>query len=162
MNFCSIDFETANQKRDSACAIGLVLVRGGVIVEKVSHLIKPPTKEFMFTHIHGLSWRDVEAAKSFGELWPSIAYLFEGNDFMVAHNAPFDLGVLRACLAANNIKEPNVNFRCTLKESKTKWPNLPGYKLSDVSAHLGIDLNHHEALSDALACAKIIIAINKA
>ena len=73
MNFVAIDFETANYARDSACAIGLVKVVGGEIVDKVVHLIKPPTREFVFTYIHGLTWNDVAKSADFGELWPTLA-----------------------------------------------------------------------------------------
>ena len=61
MNFVAIDFETANYARDSACAIGLVKVVGGENVDKAVHLIKPPTREFVFTYIHGLTWMTLRA-----------------------------------------------------------------------------------------------------
>ena len=49
MNFLAIDFETASYGRDSACAVGLVRVEKGVIIRKESHLIRPPSREFVFT-----------------------------------------------------------------------------------------------------------------
>ncbi|HEY8071935.1 MAG TPA: hypothetical protein VIE47_08230, partial [Methylocystis sp.] len=67
MNFVAIDFETANYARDSACAVGLVKVVGGEIVDKAVHLIKPPTREFVFTYIHGLTWNDVATSADFGK-----------------------------------------------------------------------------------------------
>ena len=70
MNFVAIDFETANYSPDSACAIGLVKVVGGEIVDKAVHLIRPPTREFVFTYIHGLKWKDVARSDDFGTLWP--------------------------------------------------------------------------------------------
>ena len=65
-DFVAIDFETANHRADSACAVGLVKVVGGRIVEAVVHLIRPPTREFRFSYIHGLEWADVAEADDFG------------------------------------------------------------------------------------------------
>ena len=161
MKFLAIDFETANYSRNSACSIGLVRVEAGVITQTQMHLIRPPTSEFVFTHVHGLSWTDVKSAKTFAEIWPEIQPMFEGVDFLVAHNAPFDKSVLAKSLEHYGKPAPSTQFRCSLKESKQRL-SLPAYKLSDVCRHLGIQLNHHEALSDALACAKIMIHFAKA
>ena len=90
MNFVAIDFETANYARDSACAIGLVKVVGGEIVDKAVHLIKPPTREFVFTYIHGLTWNDVATSADFGKLWPTLEPLLEGAEFLAAQNVSFD------------------------------------------------------------------------
>ena len=160
MNFVAIDFETANYAADSACSVGLVKVVGGEIVDSVVHLIRPPTREFKFTHIHGLRWKDVEGARDFGELWPDIAEFTRGAKFLAAHNASFDQGVLRACLARHAIEHKPPTFKCTVKMARATW-NLYPTKLPDVCRHLGIDLNHHEALSDAMACARIVIAASR-
>jgi DNA polymerase-3 subunit epsilon len=154
--FIAIDFETANPYRDSACSIGLVRVEQGRIVHKEVHLIQPPYRSFTFTSIHGISWRDVESAPTFKEVWKKIAPLFEGVDFVAAHNASFDSSVLRACCSTSNITPPSFPFACTVKLARAAW-NIYPTKLPDVARHLGIQLNHHEALSDALACAQIVI-----
>ena len=157
MNFVAIDFETANYAQDSACAVGLVKVVDGEIVDSVAHLIRPPTREFVFTYIHGLTWKHVAGAPDFGALWPRLAPWLQGADFLAAHNAPFDRGVLGACCATYGIEAPPPTFRCTVTMARRAW-NLRPTKLPDVCRHLGITLNHHDALSDALACAKIVIA----
>lgn len=159
MNFVAIDFETANYGRDSACSVGLVKVRDGKITEKVVHLIRPPTSEFVFTYIHGLTWGDVAKAPTFGKLWPKIEPMLNGIDFLAAHNASFDKGVLHACCNRHRISIPQVEFQCSMKIARQTWALHPT-KLSDVCRHLKIKLNHHEALSDALACAQIILAAN--
>ena len=160
MNFVAIDFETANHGRDSACAIGLVKVAKGEIVDTAVRLIRPPTRQFLFTHIHGLSWKDVAQAPDFGEVWASLAPLLDGAAFLAAHNAPFDKGVLHACCAAYGIAAPSLPFRCSVQIARRTWSIYPT-KLSDVCRALDIDLNHHEALSDATACAKIFLAANR-
>jgi DNA polymerase-3 subunit epsilon len=155
--FLAIDFETANPYRDSACSIGLVRVEEGKIVHQEVHLIQPPYRHFTFTSIHGISWRDVESAPNFKEVWRKISPLFEGVEFLAAHNASFDSSVLRACCLTSKISTPTVPFTCTVKLARSHWSIYPT-KLPDVARHLGIDLNHHEALSDALACARIVMA----
>lgn len=157
LNFVAIDFETANHRRDSACALGLVKVVDGEIVDRAIHLIRPPTREFAFTWVHGLTWKDVETAEDFGRLWPKLAPLVDGADFFAAHNASFDRGVLYACCAAYGLAAPTLPFRCTVQLSRRTW-NIRPTKLSDVCSALGISLNHHEALSDAMACAQIVLA----
>ena len=72
LNFTAIDFETANANPNSACALGIAVVQAGQIVERISWLIRPPTSEFSFTHIHGITWRQVADASDFNQLWPQI------------------------------------------------------------------------------------------
>ncbi len=159
MNFVAIDFETATYSRDSACSVGLVKVKNGKITDKVVHLIRPPTSEFVFTYIHGITWDDVAKAPTFGKLWPEIEPMFDGIDFLAAHNAAFDKGVLNACCKRHKISVPQIEFQCSMKIARQTWALHPT-KLSDVCRHLKIKLNHHEALSDAHACAQIVLAAN--
>ena len=157
MNFVAIDFETANYLPDSACALGVVKVVDGMIVDKAVHLIKPPTKEFVFTYIHGLTWKDVAKEADFGEIWPKVESLLCGAEFLAAHNAAFDKRVLQACCATYGIPTPSLPFQCTVQVARRTWGIYPT-KLSNVCEKLEIELNHHEALSDAMACARIMIA----
>lgn len=158
--FVAIDFETADQGADSACAVGLVKVEGGKIVDRLHHLIKPPRRYFLFTYIHGIEWAHVAGKPSFAQLWPEIDRFMEGSQFLAAHNAGFDRRVLNACCAAAGIVPPNRKFLCTVQLARKAWAIRPT-KLPDVCGHLGIELNHHEALSDAQACAQIVMAALK-
>lgn len=155
-SFLAIDFETANYSRDSACAVGLVRVENLRIVRREHHLIRPPSAWFVFTYLHGIAWEDVVYEPTFEGLWPSIAPLFEGVDFLVAHNAPFDRSVLRACCEAAEVECPDIPFECTVKTARRVWDIFPT-KLPDVCSHLDIPLRHHEAASDSEACARIMI-----
>jgi DNA polymerase-3 subunit epsilon len=157
MNLLSLDFETADHGADSACSVGLVRIEGGRIVETAHRLIRPPRRRFAFTYIHGISWRDVAAEPTFGEVWADLGRLFDGADYLVAHYAPFDRGVLRACCAAAGVPAPAAPFVCTVKLARAAW-NVRPTKLPDVCRHLGLDLRHHDAASDALACARIALA----
>lgn len=156
-SFLAIDFETASHPADSACAIGLVRVTGGKVVAQKSFLIRPPRPTFHFSQIHGISWKQVQKERTFGEVWEEARSLFEGVDFLAAHNAPFDRRVLQACCEHYQIDSPKTPFICTVQLARRAW-NIRPTRLPLVCEHLGIELNHHEALSDALACARIVIA----
>ncbi len=160
LTFVAVDFETADPKRDSACAVALVKVRKGRIVDRLAHLIRPPRREITLSWVHGLVWEDVREAPRFKDLWPEIEPFCDDVDFFAAHNAPFDRSVLKACCAAAGLAPPKQPFLCTCKVARqmlgTKHAKLP-----DVCAALHIPLQHHQAESDAEACARIVIVAEK-
>lgn len=156
-NFVAIDFETAAYSRTSACAVGLVHVKNRRVLAEETLLIRPPRKQFNFTHIHGLTWDDVKNEPTFGELWSVIHEFIGLGDFLVAHNAPFDRGVLNRCCEQYGIVVPDMPFLCTVQLARSLWDIYPT-KLPNVCDFLGISLQHHDAASDSRACAKIIIA----
>ncbi len=158
--FVAIDFETADRFRDSACALAMVRVESGKIVHKEHRLIKPPRKYFEFTYIHGITWDMVATEPDFQESWPSLKNILKDAEFLAAHNASFDRSVLNACCKKVNINPPSLPFQCTVKMARKKWGIYPT-KLPNVCRYLDIPLNHHEALSDAMACAKIVIAASE-
>lgn len=159
--FVAIDFETADNGPDSACAIGLVVVEQMRIVDSHYSLLRPPRRKFRYSGIHGITWDQVVDAPIFSEYWPKIAKVIRGAEFLAAHNAPFDRNVLRACCEAARISPPRLPFRCTVRLAKETW-ELPSAKLALVCEHLGIELDHHHALSDAMACARIVIEAHRA
>lgn len=154
MRILAIDFETADSGRDSACAVGAVLVENGRIADSFYRLIRPPRPRVMFTEIHGLRWADVMNEPCFGDLWPMLAPLATAADLFAAHNASFDRGVLVGCCETYGIEAPAQPWLCTVKLSRALWDIRPT-RLPNVCAHFGIPLDHHNALSDALACAEI-------
>lgn len=160
-SFLAIDFETANNYRESACAVGLVRVELGKVVEGFSRLIKPPSRWFVYTALHGIEWEDVKNEPTFGEIWSDLKPMFKGVKFLAAHNASFDESVLSACCYQYDIPIPKQPFRCTMRAARDIW-NIRPTKLPDVCERLKIKLNHHDAYSDALACAKIMIKVQKA
>lgn len=157
--FVALDFETADNGADSACAIGLVTVAGGKIVDKQHFLIKPPRPHFLFSYIHGITWEHVKDKPTFKDLWPRIKKTLDEADYVAAHNASFDKRVLAACCQAIGVKEER-RFVCTVQLARKTW-NIRPTKLNNVCDFLRIDLNHHEALSDAEACARIVIAAGR-
>jgi len=155
--FAAIDFETANYSRDSACAVGLAIVSDNRIVERAYSLIRPPSRDFVFTHIHGLSWADVSSAPTFAEVWPELLSRLREVEFLAAHNAPFDRNVLDGCCNSYGLPIVRKRFVCTVQVAREVWSIYPT-KLPDVCRRLQIPLQHHRADSDAEACARIIMA----
>ena len=159
--FAAIDFETANYSADSACAVGLTIVKGSRIVCREQYLIRPPVRHFAFTPVHGLTGDNVRDAPFFDELWPTLLERIADTSFLAAHNAPFDRHVLESCCRTYHLQQPPQPFVCTVRLARTVWSVYPT-KLPDVCRHLKIQLRHHEAGSDAEACARIVIAAKNA
>ena len=155
--FVAIDFETADWYADSACAVGLVRVENLKVVAKEVVLIRPPRSRIQFTSIHGITWAMVRQAPAFAEIWPRLAPMLDGASALVAHNAPFDRKVLHTCCTVAGIPIPALPFVCTVQIARKKWNQRPN-NLPAVCARLGIGLKHHDAGSDAEACARILIA----
>ena len=154
MKIVALDFETADYRADSACALGIVTIEDGQIVKSDARLIRPPRKQFTFTYIHGIAWNDVKNEPEFGEVWDDFSGHWADADYLVAHNAPFDRKVLFTCCGRSNRPLPAAPFLCTVRIARAHW-NFDKANLAYVSERLGIALKHHDAGSDALACAAI-------
>ena len=124
-SFAALDFETADHGRDSACSIGLIRVENNQIVQRVHALIRPPRQSFRFSYVHGIHWCDVEDQLTFGELWETLTPLLQGVEFIAAHNASFDRGVLYACCDTYGIPHPSQPFVCTVQLARQTWRIYP-------------------------------------
>lgn len=158
MNFTAIDFETANGARSSACSVGLVIVRNGEVVDRFYTLIKPPTDEFNPFNVrrHRIRPEMVAAAPRFVDVYPSLVEHIRGP--VIAHNASFDISVLRACLDEYGIASPTLDYYCSLRLSESQWPDASSHQLKALTKQLGIPLaNHHNAQEDANACAQLVL-----
>jgi DNA polymerase-3 subunit epsilon len=155
--FVALDFETADYGADSACAIGIVRVENLKIVAREAILIRPPRPRIMFTHIHSITWSMVKDSLPFAGVWTHLQPMLEGASLLAAHNSSFDKRVLHACCAQSGLPIPEHPFLCTVHLSRHIWNTRPN-DLKSVCQRLAIPLNHHEAGSDAEACAKIVIA----
>ncbi|MDR2584622.1 MAG: 3'-5' exonuclease [Prevotellaceae bacterium] len=161
-DFAAIDFEIANHYHSSVCSIGLVIVRSGIITDKVYHLIRPEPEWhwWRFTQIHGLTVEDTQDAKVFPYVWKEVEPKIVGLP-LVAHNSSFDEGCLKQVFRVYQMDYPDYEFLCTCKASRKKFGNLlPNHQLQTVAAFCGFDLtNHHHALADAEACAVIALKV---
>lgn len=156
-DFAAIDFETANFERCSVCSVGVVVVRGGEIVDNFYSLIQPEPNYYHWrcTQVHGLTCADTDGAPVFCEVWKQIEPMIEGLP-LVAHNAPFDKSCLKASFYTYQMDYPDYEFLDTLKAARHHFPHLPDHQLHTVSSACGYELtDHHHALADAEACAWI-------
>ena len=154
MNFIAIDFETAKGNRNSACSVGIITVENGEITEEYNILIQPPDNDYFWKNIeiHGISPKDTANMLNFKELYPEIKKRLQGKT-LVAHNESFDRSVLQKTMAyyGLNYSELNIadSWECTYR--------IYGEALNVCCDKHDIELNHHEALSDARACAELYL-----
>lgn len=156
--FTAIDVETANEQYDSLCALGIIVVDKGVIVDERSYRIRPRDLRVSVINqqIHKLTEKDLQDAPEIQTIWQEIQPFFHDN-ILVAHNASFDIEVLQRSLLGYGIAFPRVKYLCSLKLAAEAFPGQPSYRLKDLASSFGIDLNHHDATSDARACAAIML-----
>lgn len=155
----AIDFETANSSPLSICQVGIIVFKDGELVFEYDNYIKPPLgyDEFNFynVRVHGITESDVENALQWNQAYKHFSKYFD-NAVFVAHNASFDMRVLKNINEHYGISLKPSEYYCTVELSRKVFPYLPNHKLNTVSKHLDIDLNHHDAKSDAHASAMII------
>ncbi|GAT72532.1 exonuclease [Microbacterium sp. HM58-2] len=160
LDFTAIDFETANSSPASACSVGLVRVRGGKVVATAGWLIQPPAGHDEFQEwnirIHGIRPQDVRSAATWSEQFERLC-AFAGADVLVAHNAGFDLNVLRRASEATGEICPPYRSLCSLQVARKTY-DLDSYRLPKAAAAAGFaEFSHHDALADARACAQIVV-----
>ena len=160
MTFTAIDFETATGYHHSACAVGIVTVENGIIAEEFYTLIQPPENEYWYQNImvHGIKPIETLNEKTFDDVFPEIQKRLKGKT-IVAHNEQFDRNVLAKTMKYYGLYYDELDiadrWECTCKIYRTK-----GYKPANLkycAERNNIALNHHEALSDARACAKLYL-----
>lgn len=155
----ALDFETASHSPGSICSIGLAWIADGRVTHTAHRLIRPHDMRFDPWHvsIHGIQPHDVEFDPEFPSVWEEFLPHLEATPLLLAHNAPFDIGVLRAALKHYDLAQPTLSYLCTVKIARAAWPDLSSHGLGNMAAHLGLDLQHHTADSDAAACAGIAL-----
>ena len=160
LNFTAIDFETANGSSASPCAVGLVKVVDGKIVDTYSTLIQPPYPNDWFAQgnikVHGIKPEDVKDAPSWDYALSEMLAFISGDD-LIAHNAGFDMGVLTKGAKLIHADLPDLRYACSLIMARRTYI-LESYRLNQVAFTVGIEeFNHHDALADSDACARIVI-----
>ncbi len=170
-DFVAIDFETANGEKSSVCSVGVVIVKGGEVVDSFYSLIHPRPDYYAWfcQQVHGLGYDDTCDAYDFPEVWSELTervhnyfpYMEDSEVPFVAHNARFDEGCLKAVFRAYGMAYPDYVFLDTLCASRRCFgKTLPNHQLQTVALACGFDLRqHHHALADAEACAAIALKI---
>ena len=166
MTITSLDFETANYSRASICAASVAVFEDGNLTEAPYWLVRPPKGHGWFLsefteNCHGLSWFDVQDAPEFSAIAPELLERLTRSDLVIAHNAPFDIGVLRATLEHFGLACPGFDYLCTYRVAERIWPDLPDHQLNTLAAHIGHEFNHHHAQDDAVAAGRVLLAMMK-
>ena len=155
------DVETPNRYNNRMSAIGISIVEDGMIQDEFYSLVDPEQPfDWFNTVLTGINEETVFDAPTFPELWERIEPLMSSG-VLVAHNAGFDLGVLRRCLRGYEIEwKPTVKGLCTVVMGRRLLPGI-SHRLNDMCEYYGIPLNHHQADSDSHACAEILLRYMK-
>jgi DNA polymerase-3 subunit epsilon len=135
------------------------VVRGGVVREVRNWLIKPPQWPFFSPHniaVHGITPQDVAEAPRWKEIWGEVAALLQDN-VVVAHNAAFDMTVLRSTLAGHGLPHPSFQYFCSVSMARKIWPGRRSYGLRPMCDMHGIHFKHHRAGNDAEATAELVL-----
>lgn len=156
--FIVFDVETPNYANDRISAIGITVVQDGGIFKEYYSLVNPEAHFDSFNiQLTGITPKMIEDQPTFPLLWQQILPIMDSG-LLVAHNAPFDMGVLAKCLHDYNIVwQTNVDYACTCTMGRVCYPQLGNHKLNTICDHLGIDFNHHHAGSDSHACASLLL-----
>lgn len=156
--YIAFDVETPNHANDRMSAIGITVVEDGGIVNEFSTLVNPECRfDYFNIQLTGITPKMAAEAPNFPKLWPTIEPLLSSG-LLIAHNAPFDMGVLSKCLRTYGIHwRSSIDYACTCQMGRRCYPELPNHKLNTLCDYLGIELNHHQAGSDSRACGELLI-----
>lgn len=156
--YIAFDVETPNSRNDRMSAIGLSVIEDGRIVRDYYTLVDPQTHFDSFNiELTGITPELVQGAPTFPELWRTLQPILDSG-LLIAHNAPFDMGVLAKCLRAYGLSwRPWADYACTCQMSRRLLPQLPNHRLNTLCDRLGIPLDHHRADSDSRACARLLL-----
>lgn len=151
------DVETPNRYNDRMSAIGIAVIENGAVTEEYFSYVDPQTYFDRFnTQLTGINKYTVSGTPTFPELWEKIEPIMSSG-VLAAHNAVFDLGVLKKCLQAYDIEwKSTVKYCCTVQMGRKVLPGI-SHKLNVLCEHYGIALDHHKADSDSRACAEILL-----
>ena len=157
-SFTAIDFETGNPQRVSACALGYAVVERGEIVQTGMQLIKPIGGHAAFqTRIHGITEDQTYDKPTFDHVYKGIRDIFTKP---VVGHSQFDKQVLNALCDHFGLGFC-FDYLDSSYMAKTALPNLKNHKLDTVAKHLGLpEFEHHDALEDAITCARIVLALD--
>lgn len=152
------DVETPNSRNDRMSAIGITIVENMKIFKGYYCLVNPETHFDSFNiNLTGITPDMVKDKPNFKELWKMIEPIMNSG-ILIAHNAPFDMGVLAKCLRDYGILwMAQTKYACTCAIARKALPHLPNHKLNTLCNYLGLELDHHNAASDSNAAAQILL-----
>lgn len=164
VTFVVVDLETTGGRRDSSAIteIGAVKVRGGQVEGEYQTLVNPEmTIPPFIVRLTGITNFMVEDAPRIENVLPSFLE-FLGDAVLVAHNAPFDVGFLRAACKEHGYDWPGNEVVDTVQLARRVVPKdeAPNHKLSTLAQLFKVSVTpDHRALSDARATVDVLHAL---
>ena len=157
MRYIAFDVETPNRYNNRISAIGITIIEDDEIVDSIYSLVNPEVDfDYFNTELTGIDEDVVADAPTFDELWETIEPVMSSG-LLVAHNASFDMSVLKKCLQAYGIDwVPMRPCVCTVQMGRRLLPKI-SHCLDAMCDYYGICLDHHQADSDSRACAEILL-----
>ncbi|MFD2394003.1 exonuclease domain-containing protein [Dietzia aerolata] len=162
--FVVVDLETTGTRAagDEITEIGAVRVRGGVVEAELSTFVAiDGTLPGHISQLTGILPADLVNAPALGEVMATFLEFSRGA-VLVAHNARFDLGFLRAAARSTGHEWPDPQSLCTLALARRILHSgeTRGHRLSTLAAHLGSSVEpNHRALQDARATVDVLHAL---
>jgi DNA polymerase-3 subunit epsilon len=155
-DFVAIDVETASRNRGSICQIGIVGFRDGREVFAFDYLVKPRAAfDDRNVAIHGITAERVRAAPDFGRVHSDLALQLSGR--VAVHHSPFDKQSVAAACVDHRRPEIAAKWLDSVQVARRAWPDLESHRLPVLAAHLGLELRHHDAVSDARTAGRIVL-----
>ncbi|ASP28346.1 DNA polymerase III subunit epsilon [Spiroplasma corruscae] len=159
-SFVVIDFETANWMQ-IPCQVGIVTCINGEIVDRYQSLISLPRGVFIhpkFTEIHKITNKDLIGQPNFQQVLPIIREKLTQGYIVIAHNAGFDMSVLKRALRLHDISPFMFDYACSVDLIRSSFPGrFSKHGLGVLAKELGITFNHHDALADSEATSKVLL-----
>ena len=166
--YCVIDFETTGLSPHQSDIIEYAAVRveddgaGGLAIGEVFTELCAPKQTYIshiITKITGITPDMTAGELTFEERLREFLD-FIGDDTVVAHNIPFDMGFLRRYCKEAGIQPPAKTL-CTLQLSR-RHCRLKSHKLEEVAKALSVEgSGYHRALADAVTTARVLIELKK-
>jgi DNA polymerase-3 subunit epsilon len=162
--FTVVDLETTggSAMADGITEIGAVKVRGGEVLGEFQTLVHPGTSISPFVSVlTGITDSMVCASPRIESVLPAFLEFARGS-VLVAHNAPFDVGFLRAAAAEHHLAWPSfaVVDTAVLARRVLTRDEVPNCKLSTLAVYLRAGTTpNHRALSDARATVDVLHAL---
>jgi DNA polymerase-3 subunit epsilon len=160
--YLAVDTETNGLGGDlcELTEVATALVGGGEVHDSWDSLVRverPLSRGIeRFT---GITQGMVDAAPPPEEVLPEVAARLEGR-VLVAHNARFDVHVLRQAFERAGLDWPVPPVLCTVALARRFAPLATRRGLASLAGSLGIDVDEvHRALPDALTCARVFCAL---
>jgi len=165
VTFIVLDLETTGASPANGCAIteiGAIAVRGGEILEEFSTFVNPqvPLPEYII-NLTGITDEMLVDAPLIDTAFPEFIEFIDRHEnvHLVAHNAPFDIGFLKAAATALSHIWPKYEVIDTVKLARCviDRSEIENYKLGTLSQFFNTKaLPNHRALDDVKTTVEVL------